>query len=174
MNLSTARLCLRPFRIADINRTYLGWLNDPVVTRFSNQRFHLHSMRTCKAYVSGFAGSSNSFLMIERREDQRAIGTLTVYRHSNHGTADIGLMLGERSCWGQGLGREAWQAVLEALLAEPGMRKLTGGTARPNHAMVRIMEQSGMKLEAIRARQELIEGQAVDILYYARFAEPMA
>jgi len=39
---------------------------------------------------------------------------------------------------------------------------------------VRIMEQSGMELEAVRARQELIEGQTVDLLYYARFAEPAA
>jgi RimJ/RimL family protein N-acetyltransferase len=62
--------------------------------------------------------------------------------------------------------------VLEALLREPGIRKVTGGTARPNQAMVRIMEQSGMELEAVRARQELIEGQPVDLLYYARFVEP--
>jgi ribosomal-protein-alanine N-acetyltransferase len=97
-----------------------------------------------------------------------------VYRNEHHGTADIGLMVGERRCWGQGYGREAWRAVLEALLEESGLRKVTGGTARPNRAMVKIMKQSGMELEAVRARQELIEGQAVDLLYYARFAQPLA
>ena len=95
-----------------------------------------------------------------------------MYRNIRHGTADIGMMLGERRCWGKGYGREAWQAVLEALLAETGMRKITGGTVRPNRAMIRIMEQSGMTLEAVRARHELIEDQAVDLLYYARFAKP--
>lgn len=174
MNLITPRLGLRPFEAADINATYLGWLNDPEVTRFSNQRFRRHSAESCAAYLANFAGSSNSFLLIEQLVDQRPIGTATVYRNNRHGTADIGLMVGERHCWGQGYGREAWQAVLEALLAEAGMRKVTGGTARPNRAMVRIMEQSGMELEAVRARQELIEGQPVDILYYARFAEPAA
>ena len=33
------------------------------------------------------------------------------------------------------------------------------------------MEKSGMHLEAVRARQQLIAGQPVDLLYYARFAE---
>lgn len=174
MNLITPRLHLRPFQVADINATYLGWLNDPEVTRFSNQRFQQHTAESCTAYLASFAGSSNSFLLIEQLEDQRPLGTATVYRNNWHGTADVGLMLGEQRCWGQGYGREAWQAVLEALLAEEGMRKVTGGTARPNRAMVRIMEQTGMELEAVRVRQELIEGLPVDLLYYARFSEPAA
>ena len=172
MNLLTHRLRLRPFRTADINATYLAWLNDPEVTRFSNQRFCWHTVESCTAYLASFDGSRNSFLLIEQLADHRPIGTATVYRNPHHGTADIGLMVGDRRYWGQGYGREAWQAVLDALLMEEGLRKVTGGTAQLNLAMVRIMEQSGMKLEAVRARQELIEGQPVDLLYYARFAEP--
>ena len=174
MHLTTPRLLLRPFEPADITATYLSWLNDPEVTRFSNQRFRQHTAESSAAYLASFHGSGNSFLLLERLDSGGAIGTATVYRNSHHGTADIGLMLGDRRCWGQGYGREAWQAVLEALLKEPGLRKVTGGTARPNQGMVKIMEQSGMELEAVRARQELIEGQPVDLLYYARFAEPAA
>ena len=40
--------------------------------------------------------------------------------------------------------------------------------------MVKIMEESGMKLEAVRHQQELIENEPVDLLYYARFAEKLA
>ena len=174
MILVTPRLRLRPFQSADINSTYLTWLNDLEVTRFSNQRFIEHTIDRCADYLSHFERCGNNFLLIEKSQDQMPIGTATVYRKSQHGTAEIGLMVGERRCWGQGYGREAWQAVLEALLAEEGMRKVTGGTARPNRAMVRIMEQSGMELEAVRADQELIEGNPVDLLYYARFAEPAA
>ena len=172
MDLTTPRLRLRPFQPDDITAAYLGWLNDPEVTRFSNQRFRQHTAESSAAYLASFVGTANSFLLIEQSSEGRPIGTATVYRSPQHGTADIGLMVGERNCWGQGYGREAWQGVLQALLREPGMRKLTGGTARPNQAMVRIMEESGMELEAVRSRQELIDGQPVDLLYYARFAEP--
>ena len=96
---------------------------------------------------------------------------MTVYQSLEHGTADIGLMIGNRNYWGQGLGQEAWCAVLNTLLQESDIRKVTGGTARPNSGMVKIMERSGMLLEAVRQQQELINGQAVDLLYYARFAE---
>ena len=174
MNLLTPRLHLRAFEPGDINETYLGWLNDPMVTRFSNQRLRHHTVDSYAAYLASFQAGANSFLLIERREDQRSIGTATVYRYTEHGTADIGLMVGERPYWGQGYGREAWQAMLEVVMAEPGMRKVTGGTARPNRAMVRIMEESGMLLEAVHARQELIDGQPVDLLYFASFVEPAA
>jgi ribosomal-protein-alanine N-acetyltransferase len=170
--LTTPRLQLRPFQPGDITEAYLNWLNDPTVTRFSNQRFRTHTVESSAAYLASFTGTHNSFLLITQRFDGRPIGTATVYRSPQHGTADIGLMVGDRQCWGRGYGRETWQVVLEALLREPGIRKVTGGTARPNKAMVRIMEQTGMELEAVRARQELIEGQPVDLLYYARFAEP--
>ena len=99
---------------------------------------------------------------------------MTIYRAPQHGTADIGLRLGNRDYWRQGLGLEAWNGVLQTLLQEPGLRKVTGGTAKPNAGMVKIMEQSGMKLEAVRHQQELIDSQAVDLLYYSIFTKPVA
>ena len=75
MNLLTPRLHLRAFEPGDINETYLGWLNDPMVTRFSNQRLRHHTVDSCAAYLASFQAGANSFLLIERREDQRSIGT---------------------------------------------------------------------------------------------------
>jgi RimJ/RimL family protein N-acetyltransferase len=49
------------------------------------------------------------------------------------------------------------------------LRKVTGGAMRANVAMVRIMEKSGMTLEAVRGAQELLEGKPQDLLYYAKF-----
>ena len=174
MKLTTDRLLLRQFEPADIDERYLGWLQDPEVTRFSNQRFKTHTLESCYAYQRSFSDSLNTFLLIEHRTDQVPVGTMTIYRARHHGTADIGLMIGNRSYWRRGLGLEAWINVLNALVQESGLRKVTGGTARPNTGMVKIMEQSGMKLEAVRHQQELIEGQPVDLLYYARFAEGLA
>ena len=174
MKLTTDRLLLRPFEPSDIDERYLGWLQDPEVTRFSNQRFRSHTLESCFVYQRSFNDSLNTFLLLEHRADRMPIGTMTIYRADHHGTADIGLMLGNRSYWRQGLGLEAWSTVLNALVQEAGLRKVTGGTARPNKGMVKIMEQSGMRLEAVRHQQELIDGQPVDLLYYARFAEDLA
>lgn len=77
-------------------------------------------------------------------------GTLTVYCSAPHGTADIGIMIGERNVWGKGIGAEAFCLVLSALKASGAIRKVTAGTLAVNQGMVRIMEKAGMRHEATR------------------------
>ena len=171
MNLVTRRLQIRHFRKADITSAYISWLNDPEVTQFSNQRFCTHTFSSCLSYLSSFNRSDNSFLIIERKEDLKPLGTATIYRNLRHGTADIGLMLGEKSAWGLGYGQETWQALMNTLMTEEDIRKITGGTLEPNKAMLRIMRRSGMKLEAVRERHELVRGKAEDVLYFCYFTK---
>lgn len=161
---------LVPFRDEDVTPDYLGWLADPQVLRFSNQRFRIHDAESCRRYVASFAGTDNLFLSIRRQTEGDAVGTMTAYIQRPHGTADIGIMVGAREAWGRGYGQAAWDALLAHLLANPGIRKVTGGTLSCNRAMVRIMERAGMTHEATRRAQEIVEGRPEDVLYYARFA----
>jgi [ribosomal protein S5]-alanine N-acetyltransferase len=160
---------LRRFTAADITPEYLGWLRDPDVVRFSNQRFRTHTTESSAAYLASFRGTDNLFLALVRRDDTRVVGTMTAYVSAVHGTADLGILIGDRSCWGQGLGLDAWQTLMAYLFQSTGLRKITAGTLRPNVGMVRIMERSGMHLEGVRARQEIVDGVPVDTLLYARF-----
>ena len=161
---------LAPFNEEDITDEYVGWLNNPVVTRFSNQRFIEHNHENCRRYLDGFEGSPNLFLSVRRLQDDRPIGTMAAYIAPQHGTADLGILIGDPSAWGQGYGQDAWGALAELLLRQPAMRKITCGTLACNQAMIRLAERSGMELEARRVAQELIDGQPVDVLYFARFA----
>ena len=49
------KVALRPFGAADVTDAYVGWLNDPEVTRFSNQRFRTHTRGSCEEYLASFA-----------------------------------------------------------------------------------------------------------------------
>jgi RimJ/RimL family protein N-acetyltransferase len=167
--LQGRRVALRAFTHADITPAYLGWLSDPEVLCYSNQRFLRHTQDSCERYLAGFAGTGNVFASVRLRDTDQAIGTLTAYRAMQHGTADIGILMGERSVWGQGLGLDAWCTLCEWLALQPGMRKLTAGTLACNRGMVRVAEKSGMRLEAVRQQQELVHGQPTDMLYFARF-----
>lgn len=166
--VDSPRLLLERFDASCIGADYLGWLNDPVVTRFSNQRFREHTLESSRRYFDSFEGTPNGFYAVKLKADGRLIGTMTAYVATPHLTADMGIMIGDRRCWGGGFGLEAWSSLLTALL-EGGCRKVTGGTLRANVGMCRIMERSGMSLEAVRARQEIVEQREEDVLYYARF-----
>lgn len=167
--LAGQQVDLRRFTAADITANYMGWLHDAEALRYSNQRFRSHTRESCQAYLDSFTGTPNLFLAIELRADHRVIGTMTAYVATPHGTADMGILVGDRSVWGRGIGLDAWQTLLGYLLGTVRLRKITGGTLRCNRAMVRIMERSGMGLEAVRSQQEIVDGKPEDALYYARF-----
>lgn len=178
--LQGARVRLRPFTAADITDTHVAWLNDPEVVRYSNQRFRQHTHASCRRYFEGFDEDSPHLFASLRvakpgasERGEIPVGTLTAYRSLHHGTADVGILLGERAVWGQGIGLEAWQLLTDWLLTTPGLRKVTAGTLACNAAMLAVAERSGMQREGARQAQEIVGGVATDIVYFARFAAPL-
>ncbi|WP_430459822.1 GNAT family N-acetyltransferase [Thalassolituus sp. LLYu03] len=151
-----------------LQERYVGWLNDAEVVRFSNQRFVTHTLASCAQFYSSIKLSSGVFLAVSHNE-LGYIGTMTVYFSPHHGTADIGILIGDKRCWGKGVGLSAWRLVLETVGALPGLRKVTAGTLACNIGMLSVMERSGMEPDGIRAGQELVNGTPVDIHYYAKF-----
>jgi RimJ/RimL family protein N-acetyltransferase len=169
--LNGKNIKLLPFEEADITARYIDWLNDAAVVRFSNQRFIQHSAASCLAYLRSFDGKPNRFYSIRRQVDDVAIGTMTAYAAVHHGTVDLGIMIGEHAVWGKGYGQDAWDTLLQAVLATEGVRKITAGTLDCNLGMLRIFERSGMQKEAVRLAQEIVDGTPHDIVYYARFRD---
>lgn len=170
-NLIGEKVVLRQFADIDITHEYIGWLNDPGVVRYSNQRFFEHTHKSCHQYLDSFADSENLFISVRGISDDIAIGTMTAYIMPQHAVVDIGIMIGNRNVWGQGVGQDAWNTLLNWFMTKRGIRKATGGAMRCNIAMIRIMEKSGMCLEAVREEQELLNGVPQDILHYCKFAD---
>jgi|SRR3989338_1896038 len=157
------------FTKENITDAYLGWLNDSDVVKYSNQRFHRHTLETSLAYLQSFDNSGNLFLAVYLKGDEKFVGTMSVYISSAHETADMGIMIGDKACWSSGVGGDAWSTVLSFLLGAVKVRKVTGGTLECNKGMVKIMLKSGMKPDGVRVAQELVGPQVQDILYFAKF-----
>lgn len=170
-DLCGERLTIRPFIVDDISERYISWLNDAEVVRYSNQRFRRHDQNSVSAYLQSFSDSPALLLAIDERHSKTMIGTMTIYPQYHHETADVGIMLGERSLHGQGYGREAWCLIINWLAEQCRVRKITAGTLDCNLSMVRLMKAAGMHHEATRYKQEIIDGKPADILLFARFSD---
>lgn len=168
--MSDSRVVIRNFNRSDITDEYISWLNDGEVVKYSGQRFLSHDRASAVRYLDSFAGTRNLFLIITDSVTGESIGTLTVYRQLNHRVADVGIMIGNRQFWGQGLGLESWMLVISFLINEMGVRKVTAGTIRSNKPMLAIMENSGMKCEAVLPGQQLLNGEPEDVFLYAKYA----
>ena len=160
---------LSVFTEVNITDSYLSWLNDPEVVRYSNQRFRQHTVRTSMDYLQTFVGTENIFLTVSLKDNEKYVGTMSVYFFSEHKVADIGIMIGDRTCWGKGVGGDAWSTILSFLIDTVEIRKVTGGTLSCNKSMAKIMANSGMRSDGARLRHELIDGQEVDVVMFAKF-----
>jgi len=170
--LETPRLSLVAFSEEHLTERYVGWLNDPDVVRFSEQRHLTHSIESCRVFTSSFAdGPHHLWAIIEKEKGLGHIGNINTAVDAPNRCADIAIMIGEKQAWGQGLGAEAWMAVVEYLLGPGTMRKVTAGTMAENEGMLRIMNKAGMVEEGRRKGQFILEGREVDSILVARFAE---
>lgn len=159
---------IRVFEERDICVQYIGWLNDKEVVRFSNQRFICHDRKNCKDYFDSIDEKS-WFLLVENKKDGLMLGTISVHFNLNHGVADIGILIGEKSSWGKGVGGDAWSAVVDILAGLKGIRKITAGTLACNLGMISIMKKCGMEADGYRRAQEECDDDIHDILYFAKY-----
>lgn len=169
--LETPRLRMEPFSASHLTDRYVGWLNDPDVVRFSEQRHRTHTMESCRAYLASFAGTPHYFWAVVARDVALGhVGNVNAYVDPNNRVADVGILIGERNVWGCGYGSEAWQAVCGFLLDELELRKVTAGTLATNAGMLGIMRRIGMREDGRRVKHAVVDGQEIDVIYMALFS----
>jgi RimJ/RimL family protein N-acetyltransferase len=169
MLLEGKKIFLRDFTPEDITSQYLDWLNDKNLMRYSNQRFLSHTVESSLKYLDSFKSTNNLFLCVLEKNTGKSIGTLTAYISTRHHTADLGILIGDKSVQGKGYGQDAWNSLIRCISTSSKIRKITCGTLEVNKPMQKIAENSGMHLEAKRIAQELVDGIPVDMLYFAKF-----
>ena len=153
----------------DITDDYLAWLNDSNVMQFSNQRFLDHDVASSKKYFLSFKNTDNLFILIRTKDERKSIGTMTAYFNSNHGTVDLGILIGDSSVWGKGYGQDAWNTLTSWALDLDDIRKITAGTLSCNLGMLKIFESAGMTIEAIKSKQEVVDSAIFDVHYFCKF-----
>jgi RimJ/RimL family protein N-acetyltransferase len=170
INIVGEKVVLNRFAADDICWEYIEWLNDPVVVRFSNQRFIDHDKNSCLSYLASFEKSENLFLGIRDLADGRLVGTMTAYRSSTSSSVDVGIMVGDKSVWGLGYGQDAWNTLTNWLLDRDYISKVTAGTLASNLGMIKLAERSGMTLDSQRESQQVVEGQKMSVIFYEKFS----
>ena len=86
-------------------------------------------------------------------------------------SAEIGIMIGEPACWGQGYGTDAIRALLRHLFDQMGLNRVTLSVFADNPRAIRCYEKCGFGLEG-RLRQAFFrDGSYLDVLIMAVLRE---
>lgn len=162
--LQGERLHLREVRPTDVTNRYYAWMNDPDVTRYLESRFFPNSRAMLQNYVNAKAGDQdNVFLAIVLNQGNRHIGNIKLGPINwIHRFADVGLLIGEKDCWGHGYATEAISLVMEYGRKGLNLHGLTAGCYAPNVGSLRAFLKAGFVQEGLRKNRYFCDGQYVD------------
>lgn len=151
--LTGRSLLLRTFTVSDITEGYLRWLSDPIVNEHS-QRANLATPITREEASNYLATRSPGEIILSIIHRQMGhVGNIKFGPIDwPNSKCDISILIGERSAWGRGIGREAVYLVTKYCFQSLGLNRVEAGTRNP--AFIHLAQSIGWTVEG-RARQRL-------------------
>lgn len=171
--LETDRLLLRLVSPDDVD-VYLGWINDPEVSRYLDSTGMISVPYTrdeiadmMSAWPGATVSSGTVLSIICLAEGHRPIGCAWVGGIDfNNGSCSAGLLIGDRSQWGQGYGREALSAIERFCFEGIGLNRISASAYAPNERSIRLFEGAGFAREGVMRQSVRKDGEYVDEVLY--------
>ncbi len=164
---------LREVRPEDVNDNYYHWMNDDDITCYTESRFYPYSKEQLHAYVAALDGMADSvFLAIIEKSSERHIGNIKLGTINwIHRRADIGILIGDKHCWGKGYASEAIDLLSEYAFSKLNLHKVWAGCYIDNIASIKAFEKAGFEREGIQKRHVYYAGEYVDVVLLGKFCE---
>jgi RimJ/RimL family protein N-acetyltransferase len=170
LRIEGARIYLRPISVSDVDGPYYKWMNDPEVTRFLEARFSKNTKPAMKEFVaSALKNPDVLFLAIVLKDGDRHIGNVKLGPiNRQHTYGDVGIIIGEKDCWGKGYATEALKLLSDYAFKTLGLHKLTAGCYAANVGSAKAFLAAGFEQEGVRKGQYISDGKYVDALIFGK------
>ena len=153
---------LRPPRPEDAE-TMIKWFEDMEVTHYLDLR-NPPSLEFEKEWLDKVARDPNEIEWVVEFEG-RAAGATGIHRIDwKHGSAVTGTVIGDRSVWGKGLGRELMQLRADYAFTNLPLRKLKSSYVDGNEASGRAQAACGYQVIGRNKAERFVDGRWRDMI----------
>ena len=166
--VTTARLTLRPHTTASYERLHV-WTNDHEIQALSADRFSSNTPADTQARLARWMRAQDDIihLAIHLEATDAMVGFLHVALiEPEHQRCRIGIVVGEKSLWGRGLGTEALAGAVEYCFTDLGMNRIGAEAYATNPASARMLEKVGFVREGVLRESIMKDGGFVDEYQY--------
>jgi len=171
--LQGAKVNLRPFIREDISDAYIGWFNDPEVTRFNSHGEVLYTREKAEEYIRKIhANKEYLVLAVIAKDSGRHIGNISLQNiHAVNRGAEYAIMIGDKNYWGKGIAKEASRLIIEYGFGALNLHRIYCGTPVLNVPMRRLAESLGFREEGTRREAMYKNGKFLDVVEYGMLIE---
>ncbi len=166
VELRTARLVLRPFRLKDVDEVY-SYAKDPEWGRSLLMPVpEPYVRRDAEEFIAkAVLASQDINPMFAIVLDTRVVGGIHLEINITDQVADLGYGIATTN-WGKGLATEAATAVLDWAFIHYDLQKICARADLHNRRSIRVMEKLGMKREGVLRSHRKGRTQRIDVVYY--------
>jgi len=166
--LTGIRIYLRSLIDEDSEGEYLKWFNDEEVCHGNSHHIFPHTKRKILEYISYSQKSHDELILaIVLKSNDKHIGNIA-FQNINliYRSADLTIILGDKSIWGQGYGSEASKLLVRHGFCSLNFHRISCATFDSNIAMKKLALSLGMKEEGRRCEAVYKNGRYLDIIEY--------
>jgi ribosomal-protein-alanine N-acetyltransferase len=170
--LQSERILLKPVSMDHCSDFYVSWMNDPEVNLYLESGGD-YSLDLLKNYLhEALMKKDVLFWAIHLRSSGKHIGNVKIDPiYPRHYRGELGILLGDKTEWGKGYGREATSLTIRYFFDQLKYNKLTLGVIEGNEAAIRLYASLGFNLEGT-FRQHGYYGEKMCDLYRMAIFNP--
>lgn len=165
MRLETDRFVLRPLTEDDATEIYVSWLKDPEMNRNLVTNGNQQSIETVRQYIREHDGITAAVFGIFLRSGLH-IGNHAFRYFPGEAYATVGVMIGNKDYWGQGVPLETRGRLLDLAFDQLGCQTVRAGCYSHNLSAIYNFRRQGWKLTEKQPKAVKVEDRWSDLLRF--------
>jgi len=153
-------ICLKELNPKNISKSYVKWMNDYEVHKFTEQKNKKHNLKGVTKFIKDIKNSKNEFLYgIFLKNNKEHIGNIKLGPTDFvHKRAYISYFIGNKNYLKKGYASMAVSEIIK-IAKKKGLKKLQAGSYEMNYASNKVLEKNKFKLEGILKSQILFNNK---------------
>jgi ribosomal-protein-alanine N-acetyltransferase len=159
---------LRSLVEADLDGPYVGWFNDSEVCFGNSHHVFPYTRESALEYIHRAQETRNHLILaIVTKKDNSHVGNIALQNiHPVYRSAEFSILIGEKSVWGSGVGKEAGRLICDHGFKALNLHRIYCGTFENNTAMQHLALSLGMVQEGVRREAAFKNGSYLDIIEF--------
>jgi ribosomal-protein-alanine N-acetyltransferase len=174
--LETERLILRALTEEDADGPYPGWFNDAETCAGNSHHVFPYSRAQALDYIRALRGDKTSLVLaMVLKSSSTHVGNVSLQQiHPVHRSAELAIVIGEKSARGTGRGEEACRAIVTHGFRALNLHRIQCGTFATNAGMIATALKLGFQQEGVRRQAAYKNSGYVDVVEFGILAEEFA
>lgn len=162
--LESSRLFLKPLNSSFLSEDYLHWMNDKKIVKYMSTGGD-YNLKRLNDYLEDLNENPKYFWAIILKKNHKHIGNVKIdpIDFSNK-TGEYGIMIGEKTVWGQGIACESSKLALKYCFNELGLKKIYLGVIAENKRAIQSYKSIGFSEEYFKKKFHYLKGKYHDFI----------